>query len=149
VPDEADDAVEADAVYDTYFHGPAYRVLDRAWREDGVVAGRFAGSLPANHTPDAPTLVAPRLVELAFQTAGLLEIAAADRMGLPAHIDRLELHGAPAEGDGVAALAEAAGEGYDVDVTDASGGVTLRIRGYATSPLPTPVAAGAFEVLKP
>ena len=43
-----------------------------AWGGEGLVAGRFAADLPANHEPaERPTLVMPRLVELAFQTAGL------------------------------------------------------------------------------
>ena len=38
--------VEHDAVYRVYFHGPAYQVLDRAWRGNGAVLGR-AGGRPA------------------------------------------------------------------------------------------------------
>ncbi|NJD19169.1 MAG: SDR family NAD(P)-dependent oxidoreductase, partial [Gemmatimonadetes bacterium] len=64
--------VDATAIYETYFHGPAYQVLAEAWRHRGDVAGRFASPLPPNHEPAGQaTQVAPRLVELAFQTAGL------------------------------------------------------------------------------
>ena len=34
--------VGQDAVYRIYFHGPAYQVIDRAWREDGHVIGSLA-----------------------------------------------------------------------------------------------------------
>ncbi len=94
-------------------------------------------------------MVAPRLVELAFQTAGLVEIAEAERMGLPAHIDRLEIHRPPTEQGGTVAVASADGDGFDIDITGDDGAVTLSVRGYRTSPLPTPVAAGAFSSLKP
>ena len=49
-----DDGVGHDAVYRVYFHGPAYQVLDRAWRDDGHVVGRMAGALPADHEPRPP-----------------------------------------------------------------------------------------------
>ena len=55
VAPEAADTGEAgvghEAVYGVYFHGPAYQVLDRAWRDNGHVVGRLAGELPANHEP--------------------------------------------------------------------------------------------------
>jgi malonyl CoA-acyl carrier protein transacylase len=150
VPEEMEEAVDADAIYDIYFPGPAYQVLERAWRADGVVAGRLAPSLPANHEPPGvPTRTPPRLLELAFQTAGVMEIAGAHRMGLPAHIDRLRLHGPARESPGATALAEAAADGFDVDVTDGQGALLISVRGYRTSPLPTPVVAGPFAALRP
>ena len=33
--------VNRDAVYEVYFHGPAYQVLECAWRADGGVVGRL------------------------------------------------------------------------------------------------------------
>ena len=57
-----------------YFHGPAYQVLDRVWRDDGIV-GRLARELPADHEPASrPTEFVPRLIELCFQTAGVWEL---------------------------------------------------------------------------
>ena len=38
-----------DAVYKVYFHGPAYQVLDRAWRDDGHTVGMLAPDLPPDH----------------------------------------------------------------------------------------------------
>jgi hypothetical protein len=134
-----------------YFHGPAYRVLGDAWRAEGVLAGRLAGGLPPNHVPgETPTVVAPRLIELAFQTAGLAEIAAAERMGLPSRIERLDfLRATNGEPDGSTALVREAGEGaFDVDVTDGSGHVLFSLQGYRTNPLPMPVGAGPFKSLR-
>ena len=52
VPDAGDAAsVGHDDVYRVYFHGPAYRVLERAWRHDGEVVGRARPTLPPNHQP--------------------------------------------------------------------------------------------------
>ena len=47
------DGVGSEAIYRIYFHGPAYQVLDRAWRQDGIVVGRLAEDLPPDHQPVA------------------------------------------------------------------------------------------------
>ena len=76
--------VEHDAVYRVYFHGPAYQVLDRAWRDDGARRRRLAGDLPPDHEPaEHADRVAPRLIELCFQTAGVWELGTTGRMALP------------------------------------------------------------------
>jgi hypothetical protein len=146
--DEA--VVSAEAIYATYFHGPAYRVLSEAWRAEGGVAGRLSGGLPANHVPaDRPTVVTPRLIELAFQTAGLAEIAASGRLGLPLGLSRLEVPGAEGGEVESVALTRSAPEGaFDVDVVDAEGRVVLSLRGYRTATLPGTVAGDAFAGLK-
>ena len=127
------DVVEASAIYDTYFHGPAYQVLKDAWRAEGAVAGRFAADLPPNHEPaERPTLVAPRLVELAFQTAGLAEIAAHERMGLPYGFERLELL-RPSDGEVESAAVVRSRDGglFDVEVADVEGRVLLSAGGLS------------------
>ena len=83
-------AVTAPDIYRIYFHGPAYQVLERVWRDGATTVGLMAEALPDNHTPPKlPTLMAPRLIELCFQTAGIWEIGTTGRMGLPQHIDRV------------------------------------------------------------
>jgi acyl transferase domain-containing protein/acyl carrier protein/NAD(P)-dependent dehydrogenase (short-subunit alcohol dehydrogenase family) len=151
LPELAPEVVSAPTIYETFFHGPAYQVLRDAWRVDGVVAGRFAEEIPPNHHPEArPTLAYPRLVELAFQTAGLAEIAGSERMGLPAALEHLELHqpGGGAE-SGASAVVRRVGAGrFDVDVTDAEGRIVVVLKGYRTSALPEPVKADAFRALR-
>ncbi len=150
VPEPEGDVVGAETIYGTYFHGPAYQVLEEAWRGEGLTTGRFSGCLPPNHEPaERPTLVTPRLVELAFQTAGLAEIATSERMGLPFGFRRLELL-RPANGEvASAALAASTAEGaFDVDVVDAEGRVLTSLTGYRTSALPGGVSPTAFEPLK-
>jgi hypothetical protein len=150
VPEPHGEVLGASSIYQTYFHGPAYQVLDRAWWSEGLVAGRFAEHLPPNHEPaERATLTTPRLVELAFQTAGLAEMALSERMGLPSGFRRLELL-RPANGEvtGSALAAPCAGgyEGaFDVDVTDGTGRVVLALTEYRTSPLPGRVSVGALR----
>ena len=46
--------------------------------------------LPPDHEPpEQPTEIAPRLIELCFQTAGVWELGTAGRMALPTHVDRV------------------------------------------------------------
>jgi acyl transferase domain-containing protein/acyl carrier protein/NAD(P)-dependent dehydrogenase (short-subunit alcohol dehydrogenase family) len=150
VPPAAGEVVAASTIYDTYFHGPAYQVLEGAWGAEGVVAGRMADGLPANHEPaERPTLVAPRMVELAFQTAGLAEIADSERMGLPLGFRRLELAGEVNGEVESTAVVEATDDGsFDVDVANTDGQVVLSLRGYRTSALPGEVSGEAFGALR-
>ncbi|HKT88952.1 MAG TPA: SDR family NAD(P)-dependent oxidoreductase, partial [Candidatus Sulfotelmatobacter sp.] len=74
--------IKAPDIYQIYFHGPAYQVLQNAWWNGEHMVGLMAEKLPANHFPPGlPTSISPRLVELCFQTAGLWEIGTENRMG--------------------------------------------------------------------
>jgi len=133
----AGEVVGRDAVYDVYFHGPAYQVLEAAWRADGAVVGRLAGSLPPNHAPtEAPIRFAPRLVELCFQTAGVWELGTSGRMALPAGIDRVVAFGGAAEADGLHAVVTPGADGIAAEVRDPQGRVLVRLEGYRTIELP-------------
>ncbi|MBI5105323.1 MAG: polyketide synthase dehydratase domain-containing protein [Solirubrobacterales bacterium] len=130
--------VAHDAVYRVYFHGPAYRVLDAAWRDDGHVVGRLAGDLPLDHDPpEQPMVLLPRLIELCFQTAGVWELGTAGRMGLPTHVDRVRRYAAP---DGAAILHAVVTPrddgGTDAEVVAADGHVVVALEGYRTTELP-------------
>ena len=86
------DGIQAADIYRIYFHGPAYQVLDEAWWDGTRAIGLFANALPPNHHPsERPTLMAPRLIELCFQTAGIWELGAESRMGLPQHVLEVSL----------------------------------------------------------
>jgi hypothetical protein len=126
-----------DAVYDVYFHGPAYQVLERAWRSNGDVVGRLASDLPADHEPSAAPLAAdPRLIELCFQTAGVYELGTAGRMALPTHVDRIERFDGDSSGPLYAIVTPQADGSSDADVVDAEGHVRMRMQGYRTIELP-------------
>jgi acyl transferase domain-containing protein/acyl carrier protein len=143
-------AIASSDIYRVYFHGPAYRVLDRAWIEDGRVIGLSAGDLPDDHLPvDRQLTMRPRLIELCFQTAGVWELGTSGSHGLPAGIDRLtvgEPGGAPQDGLMAVVTPRAGGDGFDAEVVDGEGRVQVRLEGYRTVPLPFGPPA---ELLKP
>jgi len=150
LPQPQGEIVPAETIYATYFHGPAYQVLTRAWRAAELVAGELSATLPANHSPgDAELVAAPRLIELAFQTAGLAEIADHARMGLPQGIERVTFHqNAPAEVGGSRAFARPRLDAYDVIVVDALGAPLLTVQGYRTSALEGALDNSAFAALR-
>jgi Polyketide synthase dehydratase N-terminal domain/Polyketide synthase dehydratase domain len=150
VPADAEgEGVDHDAVYRVYFHGPAYQVLERVWRDNGHVVGRLATELPPDHEPETrETEFVPRLIELCFQTAGVWELGTAGRMALPTHVDRV-VRFADADAPGrlwAIVSPRPTGDGVDADVVDESGRVRVRLEGYRTIELPGGVDA---DVLAP
>jgi hypothetical protein len=145
-------AVEAAGIYRLYFHGPAYQVVERAWRDDDRIVGQLAGTLPANHhPPESPLTMAPRWIELCFQTAGLWEIGVSGRMGLPQHLDRVTVWDTPAAGEGLlyaVVTPSPDGRSFDADVVDSAGRCCARVSGYRTVTFRENVAADAFEALR-
>jgi NAD(P)-dependent dehydrogenase (short-subunit alcohol dehydrogenase family) len=128
-----------DGVYAVYFHGPAYQVIERAAVEgDGVVALMAAG-LPPNASPAAAdALVAPRLLELCFQAAGLWLLAKKQTMALPTALERAVVYGPP-DGDRrlyATVAARGDGEAFDARVVDEKGNVHAEVAGYRTVALP-------------
>jgi acyl transferase domain-containing protein/acyl carrier protein len=145
---EVGPAVAASDVYALYFHGPAYQVISSAWRHDGGDVARLADRLPANHDPaELPTVIAPRLVELCFQAAGLCEAAWYGRLALPQHVDKVQVLGGAGQADGPLYAVTAEDDGhFDCTVLDAQGDVVVRVDGYRTTPLPGGLAE---EVRRP
>ena len=79
--------------------------------------------------------MAPRLIELCFQTAGLFEMAVQHRMGLPRHVDRVTLYRTPDATAGplfAVVTPEAAKGSFDVEVVDRAGVRYLQVKGYRT-----------------
>jgi len=143
--------VGVDDIYRLYFHGPAYRVLESAWRSGDCVVGLFAADLPANHEPgDLPSFVSPRLIELCFQTAGIWEMAVRSRMGLPYQIRKVRLLRSPdAAKSRLYASATPNEDGsFDAQVVDEKGNVYLVMKGYRTMELPDPIDAGLLAPLR-
>jgi acyl transferase domain-containing protein/acyl carrier protein len=141
--------VGRDAVYGVYFHGPAYQVLDRAWRDNGHVVGSLAAGLPADHEPPSqPTELAPRLIELCFQTAGVWELGTAGRMALPTHVDRVVQFAVGKEPGRLWAVVSRSERGVDAEVVDESGRVLVRLEGYRTIELPGQIEAAALAAIR-
>jgi len=149
--------VDAEAIYRIYFHGPAYQVLEEAWRaadgqdDDGdVIVGRLAADLPPDLPADAPPAhLAPRLVELCFQTAGVYELGTTGELRLPRHLDRVRLLRPPEEVEGrLHALVRPRGHGFDAKVVDERGEAVLTVEGYRTVALPGAVEKEKLEPLR-
>jgi Polyketide synthase dehydratase len=127
-------AVSHDDIYHVFFHGPAYQVVDQAWRSGSDAVGRLARHMPAGHAPQAhPTTTEPRLAEACFQTAGLWEIGHAGHMALPAHVDLVSVPRQPEPDAELLAIAHPAADGsFDCLVLNPGGDVVLRVNGYRT-----------------
>jgi len=143
-PEPDGKGVVADAIYDVFFHGPAFQVLERAWRDERGPVGLYASGLPVDHVPaERLELASPRLIELLFQTAGIWDIGRHGRFGLPMHVDRIVLHDAlDAPRGRVEALVTAGEDGFGGQVRDEHGSVLLELSGYRTAELPDALDAG-------
>ncbi len=146
------DGIQAGDIYRIYFHGPAYQVLDEAWWDGTRAIGLFANALPPNHHPsERPTLMAPRLIELCFQTAGIWELGAESRMGLPQHLLEVSLLREPslAAGRLYAVVTRGTVEGtFNAEVLDKKGNCYLHLTGYQTVALPDAIDAQRLEKLR-
>jgi hypothetical protein len=141
VPQPKGSMIEAGEIYRVYFHGPAYQVVKRAWRDGDRIIGEIANELPANHHPaELATVIAPRLIELCFQTAGLWEIGVEGRMGLPLHVDEIRACGSEDErvaGPLFAIVTSCAQQkSFSAQVVDSAGRSLLDFSGYRTVAIP-------------
>jgi hypothetical protein len=133
-----DPVVESEDVYRFYFHGPAYQVVESAWRDGEGSTARLPESLADDRSPvDAPLTLAPRLVELCFQAAGLWDAAREDLLALPLSVGRVRVLLDPATAAGrLVAHAEALDGHFDAVVVDDEGRVVVRVDAYTTVALP-------------
>jgi len=132
--------IGSEAIYRVYFHGPAYRVLEGVAPNGDTAWGLMAAALPPNAVPaDAAGLMAPRLIELCFQTAGIQEAAAKRHLALPRALDSVRVHGREEDAAGsrlwAVVRARDGGASFDADVVDERGRVFVELRGYRTIPL--------------
>jgi malonyl CoA-acyl carrier protein transacylase len=148
-PTAMEDGVDREAVYKVYFHGPAYQVLERAWRDNGLVVGAFADDLPADHEPvERATEFVPRLIELCFQTAGVFELGTEGRLALPTHVDRVTRFAGADEPGRLYAMVTQRSDGVDADVVDEDGRVRIRLEGYRTTELPGGIDQDALAPIR-
>jgi len=144
--------VGAAQIYRIYFHGPAYQVLDSAWRDGERIIGQMSVDLPTDHiSSQGPMLIGPRLVELCFQTAGLLEISEHNRMGLPLYVHHVSWSRSPRLAVGplfAVVTPDTAGEKFDAEVVDTQGNRYLQLTGYRTVTLPDSVDAEPLHALQ-
>ena len=96
---------------------------------------------------EADALVAPRLLELCFQAAGLWLLAKKQTMGLPTALARAAVY-RPEDATGekrlyVTVVAREEGEAFDARVVDEKGQVQAEVVGYRTVALPGQVTLRA------
>jgi hypothetical protein len=146
--------VTREDLYRAYFHGDAFRVLDRtSVAQDGkALLGRLAQPLPPMSQRDGLVLrTAPRLLELCFQTAGVIEIGSTRKLGLPSRIEEVLLYeGADDAGVRTAEVRLTdAGQGlrFDAWVCNVEGQVLLEVRGYGTSAMPSSMEESVWAPL--
>ena len=143
-----------EAIYRVFFHGPAYRVLDRVESAGtNQVIGCMTANLPLDTTsPNHRTLVGPRLIELCFQTAGVWEIGQTGQLALPAGVEHITVRDASAGGGPLVAEVTANpspdGLSFNARVRDGEGKVHVELLGYRTSRMPNKLPedeAGPFR----
>ena len=144
--------IDAADIYRLYFHGPAYQVVERAWWDGNQIVALLNKSLPGNHHPPGqPTLMAPRLIELCFQAAGLWEMGVQGRMGLPLHLDQVSVTLPPelSESRLYAIITPLAAQGsFDAEVLDTSGNRYVRLLGYRTVAFPNALELAPLKALQ-
>ena len=147
----AEKTVAADGIYRVYFHGPAYQVLEQAWRDGERIVGQMSQTLPTHHQPaERLTLLSPRWIELCFQTAGLWEMGTQGRMGLPLAVNHISIGRSAdlAEGPLYAVVNQAADGSFNAEIVDAVGNLYLHLGGYRTVALPYNVDSEPFAALR-
>ncbi|MFW5739707.1 MAG: polyketide synthase dehydratase domain-containing protein, partial [Myxococcota bacterium] len=154
VPKANGGAVVKEDLYRAYFHGPAFQVLEttRVAEDGSVLMGRLQQPMPALTRNGGALLTAPRLLELCFQTAGVIEIGSTRKLGLPSRIDEVRVY-AGADDAGVRAAqvrVDKADDGlrFDAVVTDEAGVVLLEVVGYHTAALPAQLDEATWAPLE-
>jgi len=132
---------KAERIYQLYFHGPAYQVLEAAQVDGNEALGLMAQNLPPNYSPaEAASVMAPRLIEFCFQTAGIWEMQTKGVMALPLGIQSVTTYRQHEDaGDQrLYALVEAVDNGasFNALVVDATGAVYVKLTMYRTVQLP-------------
>jgi hypothetical protein len=145
--------VTAADIYALFFHGPSFQVVGEAQYRSGEMRCRLAQNLPRSHRAGGTaSQVAPRLIEFALQSAGLLEVARNGRMRIPDFIGSIERF-VPIDVDAQTQIFAMASYGtvneafINVDVVDASGRLILRVNEYRTVVLPFSFSADAIAAL--
>ncbi|MFZ2487487.1 MAG: SDR family NAD(P)-dependent oxidoreductase, partial [Anaerolineae bacterium] len=136
-PDAASLPITAAEIYQSFFHGPAYQVIERAGVAGNQCVALMADNLGPNTEPaDVESLMAPRLVELCFQAAALWHVKTHGAMAFPLGFVAVTAYRQPAEADGrrLTAVVETTDDGdtFDCQVLDDAGNVFVTLRGYST-----------------
>jgi 3-hydroxymyristoyl/3-hydroxydecanoyl-(acyl carrier protein) dehydratase len=136
-PAEAELSIAAAEIYQSFFHGPAYQVIERAGVHGGQCVALMPHDLPPNTAPaDVESLLAPRLVELCFQAAALWHVKTHNAMAFPMGFASVTAYRQPAEAEGrrLYGIVQTAdnGDTFDCQVMDEAGNLFVELKGYRT-----------------
>jgi 3-hydroxymyristoyl/3-hydroxydecanoyl-(acyl carrier protein) dehydratase len=136
-PAEADLPITAEEIYQSFFHGPTYQVIERAGVQGGQCVALMPHDLPPNTAPaDVESLLAPRLVELCFQAAALWHVKTHNAMAFPLGFASVTAYRQPEDADGrrLYGIVQTAdnGDTFDAQVVDEAGNVFVELKGYRT-----------------
>jgi len=146
--------VNAAKVYELFFHGPSFQVIGGAQYRSGEMLCRLRQKLPDSHRVSGTvSQMAPRLIEFALQSAGLLEVACNGRMKIPDFIGSIERFvaidvDAPLEIFAVASYGAVDQAFINVDIVDAANRLILRVNEYRTVVLPFSFSAEVIAALR-
>ena len=96
------------------------------------------------------TIIGPRLIELCFQTAGLWEIAAQDKMGLPWQVESVTWLRHPefaAQSFYAVVTPHPEHESFDAEVIDGEGNRYLQLAGYRTAAMQSSIDSDPLKPL--
>ena len=130
----------AEQLYQVFFHGPAYQVLECAGLDHVEAIGLLPRQMPPDlaHASDAPyaALMAPRLIESCFQVAAFWSLKKKGAMALPLGFDSVTAYLPPeaANGHRLYAVVNTQDDGvtFDGRVVDETGHVYVDLRNYRT-----------------
>ncbi len=143
--------VDQASIYQLYFHGPSFQIIRSAHLELGGLVASLTPDLPPLVDPPLPSAVAPRLIELCLQGAGLLELEATGRMMIPRSLDLVMRYSDRDCDSGVDLRAVVSRRPdslvFDAVVVDDADRVHLEVRGYRTAPYDQPVDDAAITAI--
>jgi NAD(P)-dependent dehydrogenase (short-subunit alcohol dehydrogenase family) len=129
--------IEASEIYQSFFHGPAYQVIERARVSEHECVTLMAHDLGPNTEPaNAESVMAPRLMELCFQSAALWNTKVKNAMAFPLGFEAVSAYRQPAEAEGrrlyCVCKTHNDGESFDAEVVDEAGNLFVQLKSYLT-----------------
>jgi hypothetical protein len=112
-------------------------VIERAGVSGAQCLALMAHDLPANTAPvNAESIMAPRLIELCFQSAALWHTEVKHAMAFPLGFEKVTAYRQPEEAAGrrlyCVCTTPNDGESFDATVVDEAGNVFVTLAGYLT-----------------
>jgi malonyl CoA-acyl carrier protein transacylase len=145
--------VAANDIYQLYFHGPSFQVLQGVSQQNNLLLGRcqFTPQEEVRRLLDAASQ--PLLVESCFQTAGVWDIGCEGRFSLPQSIGSLSLYPNSVNGNQIYTCVKPRQHdnnqvSFDAYVVDDQGNIFLEMQDYQTSPLTTELGETSLKPFK-